>query len=566
MLRRVGMIFAAAALLLALACGFAAAESEIDALLYEYAVVDGVLQDSYVITGVKDGFSGDLWIPAFIDGVSVSHIAERAFAEHSGITSVEIEVGVDSIGEYAFANCTALKKAVLPFEIYEIGDGVFSNCTALVDVAMPEDYNLVSAYMFYGCTALESITLPYADADGELPQISESAFEGCTALREVIFPYRQDTNWAQFSARCFANCINLEGLAMNSNMPIYCIGEEAFLNCVSLKELTLPSVADGEFKANSFEGCADLTLRLYEGSGFEKSALEYGVPYKRVSMFQSGNYSYIVDPESQTACIVEYIGEERALQIPARLDGYTVAEIGAYAFHHDLREVILPASIQKVSINAFQTCWDLMYYVYEGSAGHRHAMKTGLPFALIQGENEIRLAAESLYARVDDCFFIECTIPEAYAAQGFEYTSDDIDVAFIDYGGRITVQGVGETTLHYQSIANPNLIADCHIVVLDVPQISLPASIARVQAESFANDTSIQALSFLETRGAQIESGAFKNCAALKIVYLGNDVDLQAGSIDSDQAISVYIKNAEERAMVKSAGYNYAWQVDGWWE
>lgn len=565
MLRRVGIIFAVAALL-AMVCGFAMAESGISALLYEFAVEDGSIQNCYVITGVKDGFSGELWIPAKINGVPVSGIAEMAFAEHPGITSVEIEVGVESIGEYAFANCTALESATLPFEIYEIGEGVFSNCTALKNVVMPEDYNCVSAYMFYGCTALESITMPCADADGELPQIGESAFEGCTALREVIFPYREYTNWAQFSSRCFANCVNLERLAMNSNMQIDCICEEAFLNCVSLKELTLPLLGEGRLEANSFDGCTDLTLRLYEGSGFEKMALEYGIPYERISVFQSGDYSYAVDPESQTACIIEYTGEERTLQIPTQLDGYTVAEIGACAFHHDLREVILPASIQEVDINAFQDCWDLMYYVYEGSAGHRHAMKTGLPFVLIQGENEIRLAAENLYARVDDCFFIECTIPEAYAAEGFEYASDDIEVAFIDYGGRITVQGEGETTLYYQSIANPDLIADCHIVVLDIPQISLPASIVRVQAESFANDNSIQALSFLETMGAQIESGAFKDCAALKIVYLGKDIDLQAGALDSDQPISFYIENAEDRAMVKSAGCNYAWRVEGWWE
>src|ERR1700692_863194 len=65
------------------------------------------------ITGYTGG-GGDVVIPASTNGYSVTTIADYAFVNQHGITSVTIPNSVTSIGVDAFASCFSLASVTIP--------------------------------------------------------------------------------------------------------------------------------------------------------------------------------------------------------------------------------------------------------------------------------------------------------------------------------------------------------------------------------------------------------------------------------------------------------------------
>ena len=66
------------------------------------------------ITGCDKEASGELVIPAQIDGKPVWFIRNNAFDGCGQLTSVTISEGINDLGEYAFRNCSKLTTVVLP--------------------------------------------------------------------------------------------------------------------------------------------------------------------------------------------------------------------------------------------------------------------------------------------------------------------------------------------------------------------------------------------------------------------------------------------------------------------
>ncbi len=79
----------------------------------------------------------------------------------------------------------------------------------------------------------------------------------------------------------------------------------------------------------------------------------------------SGDYTYEVLSESEKTCVItHYSGRVRNVEIPSNLDGYTVVELGEYAFYKhsdatgnkDLRTVVIPSTVKKIGRYAFAYC------------------------------------------------------------------------------------------------------------------------------------------------------------------------------------------------------------------
>lgn len=151
-------------------------------------------------------------IPAEIDGVAVTAIADNAFEECRMLLHVEFEppseellmagAVLTEIGEYAFSYCDNLVSIDIPYTVYSIGRGAFYNCSSLKLATLPASA-YVGSYAFCGCTELEKISpLAYA-SEGILSsceklskiellpgisEICEDAFEDCYALTEIVIP------------------------------------------------------------------------------------------------------------------------------------------------------------------------------------------------------------------------------------------------------------------------------------------------------------------------------------------------------------------------------------------
>ncbi|MGC6582711.1 MAG: leucine-rich repeat protein [Akkermansiaceae bacterium] len=126
------------------------------------------------ITGLKSFTTGELVIPATIEGIPVTSIGESAFKGEDlifdddgvpeiiqlhSLTSITIPDSVTSIGDGAFFSCYTLTSFTIPDGVTSIGRSAFSRCTSLTSIIIPDSVTSIGGYAFGECLDLTSITI-----------------------------------------------------------------------------------------------------------------------------------------------------------------------------------------------------------------------------------------------------------------------------------------------------------------------------------------------------------------------------------------------------------------------
>ena len=233
--------------------------------------------------------------------------------------STVIITGGTAIGTNAFKDCTTLRKVYIHSSITYIGTNAFRGCNNLTifssrsskpsgwasgwnwdncpvewDYVMESDegleYTLNSDGRSYSITGIgnfkgSNLTIPAGYNFLPVTEISSNAFSGCTNLTSIIVPDSVTT----IGKEAFLNCNNLESITIpfvgetkdgttNTNFSyifgyLYnipesletviitggtTIGEKAFSNCSSLKNITIPSSITS-IGTWAFEYCKGLT-------------------------------------------------------------------------------------------------------------------------------------------------------------------------------------------------------------------------------------------------------------------------------------------------------------------
>ena len=122
------------------------------------------------ITDCKEDASGELVIPATIEGYPVTSIGDYAFNYCMSLTSVSIPDSVTSIGSSAFSSCSALTSIAIPDSVTSIGDYAFSGCSALASVTLGNSVTSIGDYAFRNCSALRIVC--YAGTSAQWNEIS----------------------------------------------------------------------------------------------------------------------------------------------------------------------------------------------------------------------------------------------------------------------------------------------------------------------------------------------------------------------------------------------------------
>ncbi len=259
-----------------------------------YGVLTYELKDGKItITGCDENASGEVVIPAEIDGYPVTSIGEKAFTTwteidggvtqitgRSNITSIIIPDSVTSIGDWAFSGCTGLTSINIPNSVTSIGDYAFNQCTGLTSITIPDSVTSIGDYAFNQCTGLTSITIP-----DSVTSIGESAFSGCAGLTSVII----GNGVTSIGNGAFSGCEGITNIAVDESNPVYhsannclidmankvlvigcknsvipddgsvtSIGDYAFSRCTGLTSITIPdSVTNIGWSA--FSECTGLT-------------------------------------------------------------------------------------------------------------------------------------------------------------------------------------------------------------------------------------------------------------------------------------------------------------------
>lgn len=205
----------------------------------------------YIVSASSAGLGEtDIVIPEEYRGLPVQTIG--SFANQSAMTSVSIPKNAREILTGAFKNCTGLQSFEVPAWIVSIGEGAFSGCKNLQMLTIP----------FIGQTKQD--VLPFGVIFGK------DAYSGATRTEQ---PYKIDNsiynmvfyipdalksvtvNGGTLTDGAFRNCVNIETIACGGTVTS--VGEEAFLNAISLKTVDMDGVISIGEKA--FFGCTSLT-------------------------------------------------------------------------------------------------------------------------------------------------------------------------------------------------------------------------------------------------------------------------------------------------------------------
>lgn len=197
---------------------------------------DGLWTYTYLDDGIEilryNGNEVNLIIPSVLNGKKVVSL-ESTFDGFVELKSVVVPQGVISIGG-AFYGCESLEQVFLPESVAMLYYA-FNCCFELKHIDIPAAVKDVS--WAFGSTGLKKVILPYGIENIAL------AFAGCEDLEYAYIP-----GTAKDLAEAFADCENLRAVVIEDG--ITSIGDYAFFNCTSLKELTIPESVK-EFGTNA---------------------------------------------------------------------------------------------------------------------------------------------------------------------------------------------------------------------------------------------------------------------------------------------------------------------------
>ena len=347
------------------------------------------------ITGLGTCTDKDIMIPKNIDGYKVTAIGDKAFADISHVTSIEIPDTVTTIGTRAFYACTGLTEFCIPESVTEIGTQIFYKASNLKTVYYYSKYwnynnkvldesNIERIIVSNNITS--SITSNLSNLKEAIiinaEQIPRFAFSNCVNLTSVTIKNTPDGKYpcVRIGVSAFRGCYNLKNIILPDSLKR--IDYNAFYGCESLYEISLPSSVL-EIDIEAFVGTSSLTniyisdlakwcnitgggisrynLNLYiNGQPATDIEIPYGVTSINSRMFGGFvNINSVKIPDS-----VRSIGEKAfysctSLTHVSIPDSVTTINKDAFAKCKKLSTVIIPESVEQIYDYAFQECESL---------------------------------------------------------------------------------------------------------------------------------------------------------------------------------------------------------------
>ncbi len=293
----------------------------------------------------------------------VRFIADSAFSDCSGLTSVTIPSSVMSIGSSAFFDCSGLTRvdiddlaawsgiefANAPANPLYYAGHLYLNGEEIKDLTVPEDVTSIRSYAFYGCSGLTSVSIP-----SSVTSIESSAFDGCSGLTSVTIPACVTTLSDTFPSayRTIQKVVICEGVTG--------IERYAFKGCSGLNSVTIPSSVTS-IGSDAFYNCSGLTaVAMPEGVtsiGFD--AFNGCVSLNRVDIFDLTKWCGIFFGGKTSNPLLYakhlYLNDEEitALEIPAG-----VTEITGRMFPNccGFTSVMIPSCVTNIERGAFSGC------------------------------------------------------------------------------------------------------------------------------------------------------------------------------------------------------------------
>ena len=424
-------------------------------------------------------------VAEFDDTVVYDPIRMLGLALHGDFGRTDIDLGwIDRIPPKTFAKCQLLETMVLPQKLRTIGFDAFSQCKNLRKIVLSPNVCSIGDTAFDDCEALENIEIPYG-----VQKIGRFAFRNCRMLSSICFP----ASVTEIEIGVCSGCESLISIIVAKENPIY----RSVGNC--LIDTTIETLICG--CATSVIPC-DGSVFILDACAFESQKIKriiipYSVGYIDKTTFRNcSTVSEIVVEEgnrffrSEGNCLIEMASGTlirgcNHSAIP--LDG-SVTSIGEYAFDHcELREIVIPASIIRISPMAFNGCSCLESVTFEDKS----CLNDIGEFSFFECSSLSCIEIPACVEKIEGEAFCMCT---------------SLKKVIFERGSRMKSIGQGA-------------FGSC----TSLSRIKIPSSVKTIEDDAFCNCTSLSSITILS--GVEsIGDSAFASCESLLRIKIPNSV------------------------------------------
>ena len=141
----------------------------------QYKEVD----DGTLCVAAYTGDESVVEIPASVDGIPVTVVADGIFRGHPELTEVRLPDCVTDLGEFVFDGCENLRRLKLPASLERLWGYTFVR-SGLEEVVLPDGVRSIPPFCFKDCKDLRRVV-----CGAGMRTINAWAFGGCDQLSEL---------------------------------------------------------------------------------------------------------------------------------------------------------------------------------------------------------------------------------------------------------------------------------------------------------------------------------------------------------------------------------------------
>ena len=453
---------------------------------FEYTEENGEI----TLTRFKGGIT-DVVIPANINGVAVTKLADGIFRNNTKITSVTFDGTFENYDAKLFQGCTSLRSLVISGVydkqlFYLFGDSINDIPENFIEISFAANSNYVDGTIFKTEVANHIVT--YVIPDGTT-EIKDSQFSGYGCMQAVSIP----DGVTSIGYQAFSGCLKLTSVIIPSSVTS--IGMRAFQNCRGLTSVTIPdSVTSIGYQA--FSSCSGLRSVII-GNGVTSIG--------NYAFYDCSGLTSVTIPDSVTS--IGYQAFSSCSGLTSVIIGNGVTSIGDKAFSDcsGLTSITIPDSVTSLGGGAFSGC-----------------------------NNIIRKSKGVCY--VDK--WVVGVVNKSLSTAEIENTTKGI--AGYSFSG---CSGLTSVTIPDSVI---NLADNAFINCSSLESITIPNSVTSIGQSAFLNCSKLIRI-IIPDSVESIENETFRNCFALESIIVGSSVKYIAKGAfyDCSSLSSVEFKDTE---------------------